>query len=268
MNSERRLKLVQPADAEATLRKPLRRDEYDRLEEELPSDLELSEADALKAALDEGGEPLAGLLRAAARPAELSEADHEALLARALGGSEGLTGADAPATAAEKREAQKLSKELSALDRGDARAGLASEGAELSAALRAAWSPRDISPLKNEALIASALRKASNGEKSGSGRLSLMMVTFTVAAAAAAALLFFGRSGLLRTPAEQSAAAPQTPVAAVARLDFMKARSTMELFDPATPFPEAGGTSERMDRIVGARSSDLRHNRFAAWGVR
>jgi hypothetical protein len=47
-----------------------------------------------------------------------------------------------------------------------------------------------------------------------------------------------------------------------------RSRSAADLFDPTTPFPRAGGESARVDRIASARASDLRDNRFAAWGVR
>lgn len=262
MKSERRLKLVPPADAEVTLRKPLRRDEFDKLEEQLPTEEELALADALQEAMAEGGDPLAEMLKAAALERELSEADHDAILARALGDL------DAAPTAAEQKSAQRLCDELCEMDKGGALPSAASESAELAGVLRAAVSPRDISPLRNEALIAAALRKASNEAKSGSARFSLTMLAFAVTAAAAGALLFFGRANLFRSGAEQSAALPKSPVSAVAQAAFIPARSTVDLFDPATPFPRLGGTSERMDRIMSARSSDLRQNRFAAWGVR
>ncbi|MEM1032578.1 MAG: hypothetical protein AAF928_13835 [Myxococcota bacterium] len=45
-------------------------------------------------------------------------------------------------------------------------------------------------------------------------------------------------------------------------------RSTVELFDPAEPFAARGGESDRVERILASRASDLRRNRFAAWGVR
>jgi hypothetical protein len=48
---------------------------------------------------------------------------------------------------------------------------------------------------------------------------------------------------------------------------FIPTRSTDELFG-AQPFPRTGGESQRIDRIATARASDLRQNRFAAWGVR
>jgi hypothetical protein len=45
-------------------------------------------------------------------------------------------------------------------------------------------------------------------------------------------------------------------------------RSTDDLFDPHKEFPKTGGESARIDRIAMARTSDLRQNRFAAWGVK
>jgi hypothetical protein len=52
------------------------------------------------------------------------------------------------------------------------------------------------------------------------------------------------------------------------RADLVPARSTLELFDPAEPFPREGEETSRIDRIAGARASDLRKNRYATWGVR
>lgn len=262
MNSERRLKLVHSADADATLRKPLRRDEFDKLDEPLPTEEELALADALKDALAGGGDPLTLALQAASGSAELSEAEHDAILAKALGDL------DAPATEAEQKAAQRLGDELSAMDEGQAPSNEPSEPAVMAGVLRAVWSPRPISLLRNEAMIASALRKTSNEGKSGSSRFPLSMVVFAVVAAAAGVLLFAGQANLFRTAEEQSAAAPRPVAASVAQADMIPARTTVDLFDPATPFPKMGGNSERMDRIMSARSSDLRKNRFAAWGVR
>jgi hypothetical protein len=47
---------------------------------------------------------------------------------------------------------------------------------------------------------------------------------------------------------------------------LVPARSTQALFHE--PFARQGGESARIDRIASARASDLRDNRFAAWGVR
>jgi hypothetical protein len=80
----------------------------------------------------------------------------------------------------------------------------------------------------------------------------LIRVSFGVAGAlalAAGVALFVGRT-----------LAPAAPPVELAHL-----RSTQPLFDH--PF-RSGEGSARVDRIAMARSSDLRDNRFARWGVR
>lgn len=261
MKGERRLKLVPPpgsGDAEA------RADASPSLaaEEAPPTEAELREASALREAIEQGVDPLATALRSARSPDPLDEVDHDALLARVLGD---VDDAAAPPTKAEKREAERLAGEIDAMtQRARAPSAPMSDGAETASALRAAWAPRPIEPLRNEALIAGALRSA----KAGRGRaLSVTMVALsTLAAAAAAIALYVGGPGQLGAPARQTASAPAT-AAAAAQVALIRARSTTELFDPETPFPRTGGTSERIDRIAGARAADLRANRFAAWGV-
>ncbi|HEY4116974.1 MAG TPA: hypothetical protein VGM56_03925, partial [Byssovorax sp.] len=68
-------------------------------------------------------------------------------------------------------------------------------------------------------------------------------------------------------PAAQPGYATPPPVADTIAAAFIPTRSTDELFG-AQPFPRTGGESQRIDRIATARASDLRQNRFAAWGVR
>ena len=51
-----------------------------------------------------------------------------------------------------------------------------------------------------------------------------------------------------------------------AQATMVPTRSTQSLFEE--PFAPRGGASARIDRIAMARSSDLRENRFARWGVR
>jgi hypothetical protein len=224
-----------------------------------PTEAELREALELERALDQGIDPLAAALRSAYRPEPLEDVDHDALLARALG-DEG-----APPTTAERREAERLAGELDAMKGRRAAPEPVSEPAELAAALKAAWAPRSIEPLRNEALIAKALQK----EKAPSrGRRALpvtMAALTTLAAVAAGVALFFSRAGLEST--SPTASAPVVAGPSVAQAALIRARSTTDLFDPETPFPRSGGTSERMDRIVSARSADLRANRFASWGV-
>ncbi|HZF55965.1 MAG TPA: hypothetical protein VE093_45435 [Polyangiaceae bacterium] len=250
MKGERHLKLV-PLPPEGSPGAPA----FDAGEDEPPpTEAELREAQALERALDKGIDPLAAALRSAYRPDPLEDVDHEALLARALG-DEG-----APPTAAERRDAERLAGELDAMKGRRAAPEPLSEPAEIAAALRAAWAPRSIEPLRNEALIAKALATSKRRRA-----LPVTMAALSsLAAVAAGVALFFGQA---KQP-EQSAPTAAAPTAAgPAQAALIRARSTSDLFDPETPFPRSGGTSERMDRIVSARSADLRANRFAAWGV-
>ena len=68
-------------------------------------------------------------------------------------------------------------------------------------------------------------------------------------------------------PATQPGYATPPPAADAVVAAFIPTRSTDDLFG-AAPFPRTGGESQRIDRIAMARASDLRQNRFAAWGVR
>ena len=149
MNSERKLSLVKPPApsgegpaSPVEHRRGLRPDkpgsapipplEDPRLDlpadEIEPTDEELREAEALRKALDRGEDPLAQALRAAFRPAPLADSDLDAILARAMGDL------DAPPTAIEERDADRLRV---ALDEHDAqRAGrlLAGPGARTTVA--------------------------------------------------------------------------------------------------------------------------------------
>lgn len=235
---------------------------------------ELRAARRLAEALERGDEPLALALRAAACPADLDRADHEALLARALG-DEG-----APPTRVEQLAAERLRR---ALDRraaaevdpepgggagGEGGAGARDELAELADALRAAWRPAPIAELRNRELVEQALR-------SRGGRRHLRVVPVTMAALSTLAAVAAGVAMMIGGAAQESlpaahmeraagavAAAPASPRA------LIEARSTTALFDAAVPFPKVGGQTARIDRIAAARAADLRNNRYAAWGVR
>jgi hypothetical protein len=80
--------------------------------------------------------------------------------------------------------------------------------------------------------------------------------------------VFGGASAVLAAAAAVALLVVQTrsaePVAA-APAGLVKPHSTTALF--AERF-ETGDTTARMDRIAGARSRDLRDNRYASWGVR
>ncbi len=257
MKGERKLRLVPPA--------ALDNDERDERVEPPPTDDEIREARELRDAMDRGVDPLSASLLAAFRPASIDEEDSDALLARALGD------ADAAPTKAERSLADRLAGEIEARQ-GEAgereRSAPASEEAEIAGALQAAWAPRPIDPLKNEALIAQAVRRVER-QKPRRGRvLSITMVSLATAAAMAAGVIIaIGRMASIGGAPMESAAAPVAAPMAAAQASFIRARSASELFDAATPFPRTGGESARIDKIAGARAADLRANRFAAWGV-
>ncbi|WP_437309725.1 hypothetical protein [Sorangium sp. So ce388] len=244
------------------------------------SDDELRAARELAEALEQGEVPLAAALRAAARPDGLDRADHEALLARALGDE------DAPPTRTEQRAAERLRDALQPgglgrdePGRGRGPGGEGARGrhdaldardelAELAAALQAAWRPAPLAELRSRTLIEAALRAAPAPRARRIAPVTMAALS-TLAAAAAAAALIFGelreeRASVARAPAAPGAAS----VAAAPLPSLIEARSTAALFDPTSPFPRQGGQTERIDRIAAARASDLRQNRYAAWGVR
>jgi hypothetical protein len=213
---------------------------------------ELRAAAALRETLARGGDALAASLQAAYRPSPLAEGDLDALLARALGDG------DAPPTRLEGEAAARLRAEL---ERGD----LEGESALLGD-LRAAHRPAALSSSRNEELIAGALASARRAPISLSRfrralPATMAALTGVVALAAGVALLLQTRDF-----APPSAMRPSSEAAAVAPAVLIRSRSTDDLFDPAQKF-ETGGSSARIDRIASARSSDLRRNRFAAWGV-
>ncbi|MGK4006100.1 hypothetical protein WMF31_26010 [Sorangium sp. So ce1036] len=238
------------------------------------SDDELRAARALAEALERGEVPLAAALRAAARPSGLDLADHEALLARALGDEE------APPTKAEQRAAERLREALEgrAAEQGEParEGGAGGEGAlgqreelaDLAIALRAAWRPRPLAELRGRALVEQALRASSGqrGRRTAPVTMAALSALAAVAAVAAGVALLVGE---VREELPSAARAPAAPAAEGAPLPSpIAARSTAALFDPAAPFPREGGQTARIDRIAAARAADLRQNRYAAWGVR
>lgn len=250
MKGDRRLVLVPPADATGGAGGP-------PPGEPPPSAEEARAARALAEALERGEDPLAAALRAAAEPRGLDQADHDALIAAALGDE------DAPPTRAEQRAADRLRGALEGAAADGRREGgrpAEDDGAALAAALRAAWRPEPLPALQHEALIARALARRG-GERHRRIAPVTMAALSTIAAIAAGVALMLGRAS------EQEAATAGAPAEAI-RAALIPARSTVELFDAATPFPREGGETARIDRIAGARAADLRANRYAAWGVR
>lgn len=247
MTDERKLRVVRPEEG-----KPSPGKDATGLDEAPPSAEELAEAELVREALERGDEPVSSSLRSAQRPASLTDDDHEALLRRALGDPL------APPTA---REAE-LGAQLAALLDGDGPRRPAPEvddAARVARMLAAAHRPAAVNPLRHEAMLARVL--AAPAARRGRGQV-VAVVAGVLALAAAAALVF-----VRREPAPISARAVPTTHVVAAQASLIRVRSTMDLFDPATPFPRTGGESDRIDRIVSARAGDLRQNRWSTWGV-
>lgn len=195
---------------------------------------------------------LATALLLAMAPTEIDAEVNERLIAAALERlAPGVTdahGADeAPATAAETRDAASLREALEAVPASLAlRTDEIARLAQLARALKLAYAPTHLDEVRNQAILRGAL---------GSRRTQRIAVVATLLAAAAAFLLFVFRPGAgLDGPGPASAS-------------LIPARSTQDLFDPAEPFPREGGTTERIDKIAASRTHDGRQNRFAAWGI-
>jgi hypothetical protein len=231
------------------------------------SEEELREAAALRDALARGEDPLAVALRAAWAPAPLDGDDLAAIVDRALGQGEAAT------TRSEREAAAALRDEL------EQRRGFR-EATAIFGDLKAAHDPGEIPKARNEELIDQALarapaaprlrlvggsasraapaprpRESTSARSRWTAKGTMAALSGVVALAAGVALLL----GQL-----DRAAAPAASLSASA---LIHARSTDDLFDPAQKF-EVGAQSARIDRIASARASDLRQNRFAAWGVR
>jgi hypothetical protein len=263
---DRKLRLVhsQPApDAPAGEPPPLR--------EDLPADEppftadELREAERIRDAIEAGDEPVSSSLRAAHQPSSLTDADHEALLARVLGdplaaptrveqaAAERLRAALGDDAAVAPSPSPSPSKASPVTGAGAS----AAEAARMAEMLRAAWRPAELPPLRNEALIARAL--AGAGKRRRRGEMAAAVVG-VLALAAGVALMMVQRG-------EPGGAGPRAPGGG-APVALIPARSTMHLFDASTPFPRSGEETSRIDRITAARAADLRANRYAQWGVR
>jgi hypothetical protein len=201
-------------------------------------------------------EEFAEALAVSLRPREIDARRHEAILARALGGSEADAEEEAEAQPDERRRADILRELLDPSRRtgtSSADASLEHRLAGLAHALRMAYAPHEIDQLTSERLLRPALKLASQ-------RTSRRYVAATgvVLAIAAAVLLFFVRPNTPNGGSQQ---------AYLPKLPMIGARSTMDLFDPAEPFPRSGGTTSRIDKIEASRSAELRDNLFASWGV-
>lgn len=155
--------------------------------------------------------------------------------------NEGALDLDAPPTEDELREADALARALEGAS--------ACDDATFLRAVRLAHAPEQypLSDEENARIAASALGKASSARSGRVIRVAFGAASFALAAAAAVVLVLGGDR------------ASQVPPR------LAQSRSTQELF--REPFTQ-GQASARIDRIALARSSELRENRFARWGVR
>jgi hypothetical protein len=189
---------------------------------------------------------LASGLRALAQAAEESEAqaqhDLEALLSLSLQ-------VEPQVSPAERREASALAAALAENGEG--------ELMDLARALTAA-AGRDIDELSHQRIL-----KRLAAAPARPVRRWRPIVGAIVAMAAGVALLLAGPLADRLPSAGRDAAQVQAGLA----VSFIAPRSTEELFDPGEPFPVKGGESDRIGRMVSARSADVRANRFRAWGV-
>jgi hypothetical protein len=174
-------------------------------------------------------------LAAALRPTELDPSVNERLVELAL---------EDPLAPASEQELIESARLRDALDQGGEH-----EDAATLAALRAAFDA-DAKPPEVERALTAAL---------GPERKPRSNVVFAVFGAASAALAAAAVFALFVSSSARDAAPP-----AVAT-ELAHPRSTAPLFSERF---ETEGTTARMDVIAGARSRELRDNRYAAWGVR
>ncbi len=164
-------------------------------------------------------------------------------------------GPDAPPTEEELREARALAEALesraSTGSTGSTESTLSSDDVAFLRAVAIAEGTgiAELDPEKNARLVERALARATSvPEQKREGRVIRVAFGAVTALSLAAAVVF----AIVQAP-------PIEPSPALAQ-----SRSTQELFRE----PFHGEASARIDRIAMARSSDLRENRFARWGVR
>lgn len=199
--------------------------------------IELEELPSLP---EEEEEAYARALLAAWSPSELDPGVNEALIAAAL--EDPL----APPTEDEIAESERLRL---ALD-GEGH----HPGADLARALRAAAAPGKLGETETAQIVEDALSTSPRIRRG-----NVIFVSFGAAGAAIAALAaswFLFVRPALETEGGQ---------ALVPEADLAVSRSTAALFSEKFDTAE---TTSRVDRIVSARSRELRSNRYALWGVR
>ncbi len=148
---------------------------------------------------------------------------------------------DAPPSEAERAAAESL---RDALQHGHEQAE-----ADLARALSAAWNPRDLAPAEHRAIVDAALSR-----RQARGRIIRVSFGASAIIALAASVMLVVSSG------------KHPPNVRPSPASIAVSRSTQPLFPDR--FAAVGGESARIDRIAMARSTDLRDNEFAKWGVR
>lgn len=158
---------------------------------------------------------------------------------------------DAPPSAEEVAAAEKLRDALGS--------GAPHPAADFARAISLAHAPRSIGEAEHRAIVADGVRRGDIRSRASVRRRTRTWIAVgsSLALAAAVALAV----GPLSERGEEMSAR-----AVSAREPLLPVRSTQSLF--REPFARTGGESDRIDRIASARASDLRANRFAAWGVR
>ena len=206
---------------------------------------------------DESTDDTAALLLAlkfAHSPNALSTERHEALLTQALGLALTEPNADDVFAQPTPDELEQSTLLALAID-GQATHPLA----ELATALRQAHAPEPLSQLGLErAQRTMAAPGTHRGRNEKSPKVHAWIRPTTGAGVALALAATFALVWLPRQHHESTDSAQQ-------KASFVASRSLAPLFAEESSL---GTSTERMDRIVMARSRDLRHNRYLTWRVR
>lgn len=187
-------------------------------------------------------------LGAATAPEELDPRTNDALLEAAFSGVPTTAVASSDPTSAELVAAEALRDALAVED-------LRHPDAALLIALRSAFQPDHLTDAAARAALAQALDTPSDHHSTHRSRRLPLWLAGVSAAAAAFALLFFAQEP--KQSAVRSTHLLPEPA-------LIAARTTTTMF--TAPF-ETQKTTARIDRIMAARTRELRHNRYLEWRV-
>jgi hypothetical protein len=197
---------------------------------------------------------LSEALAAAFRPRELDPRRHERILEAAL---------EDPLAPPSEQELVESARLRHALEGGEAH-----PDAALAAALRAAVRGADEGAAERAAERAGvAAERARRGPGRGGSPGGAASVVYAVFGGAGAALALAAAIALWLVPSGRRApleAAAQHASTAANGGDLAFSRSTAPLFEERF---ETAATTARIDRISAVRLRELRHNRYARWGV-